>query len=272
MTKKLFLLAALCFFIFSTVFAQESDYGRIKKEYESFEYENVIRLSDNFVKQTGIADSVLADVYLMRAVSFYSVGDEISARVSFTEILKIDKNYSPNPAEISPKLISIFNEVKTEYMKSIEPPKIESDSLKQVLDSPEFLNEQMRQSILRNIALPGWGQLYKETNAKGFILSTASTANLAGMLYFIISTNKKENEYLNETNKTLIQQKYDDYNRSYKTRNILIFSYAALWIYSQIDLLLSSGSNSSDENTSVANGFIIDHSQNKIWFGYKISF
>ncbi|MBI1937991.1 MAG: hypothetical protein HYS25_07680 [Ignavibacteriales bacterium] len=272
MTKKLFFLASGFFFVFSTVFAQEGEYEKIKKEYESFGYENVIQLSDNFVKQDGIADSVLTDVYLMRAVSFYSVGDEISARVSFTEILKINKNYPPNPAEISPKLISIFNEVKTEYMKSIEPPKVESDSLKQILDSPEFLNEQMRQSILRNIALPGWGQLYKETNAKGFILSAASTANLVGMIYFIINTNKKENDYLNETGKTLIQQKYDDYNQSYKTRNILIFSYAALWIYSQIDLLLSSRSNSIEESSSVANNFIIDHSQNKIWLGYKISF
>lgn len=272
MTKKLFFLAAVCFFIFSSLFAQEGEYEKIKKEYESFGYEKVIQLSENFIKQTGIADSVFTDVYLMRAVSFYSVGDEISARVSFTEILKINKNYSPNPAEISPKLISIFNEVKTEYMKSIEPPKVESDSLKQVLESPEFINEQMRQSILRNIALPGWGQLYKETNAKGFILTAASAANLAGMIYFIINTNKKENDYLNETNKILIQQKYDEYNQSYKTRNILIFSYAALWLYGQIDLLLSPGSNSIEESSPIANNFIIEHEQNRFRIGYKISF
>ena len=45
---------------------------------------------------------------------------------------------------------------------------------------------------------------------------------------------------MNESNKLLIQQKYDDYNKSYKIRNVLIISYAVVWLYSQIDLLFFS--------------------------------
>ncbi|OGV88193.1 MAG: hypothetical protein A3J88_01340 [Melioribacter sp. RIFOXYB12_FULL_38_5] len=63
-----------------------------------------------------------------------------------------------------------------------------------------------------------------------------STANLAAMIYYVFDTNKKEDAYLKETNKFLVDQKYASYNSSYKTRNILIATYAALWIYSQIDL------------------------------------
>ncbi|MCL4551643.1 MAG: hypothetical protein M1495_24105, partial [Bacteroidetes bacterium] len=36
----------------------------------------------------------------------------------------------------------------------------------------------------------------------------------------------------------------DDYNKTYKVRNVLIATYAAIWIYSQIDLLFLDGQNS----------------------------
>ncbi|MEW6703038.1 MAG: hypothetical protein AB1298_10030, partial [Bacteroidota bacterium] len=49
---------------------------------------------------------------------------------------------------------------------------------------------------------------------------------------------RRENNYLKETDKILIAQKYDDYNRSYRVRNTLIISYAVIWVFSQLDLFL----------------------------------
>jgi hypothetical protein len=62
------------------------------------------------------------------------------------------------------------------------------------------------------------------------------------MLYFIVDANEKEKAYLSETNSVLIQSNYDKYNKSYKIRNTLIATYAAIWLYSQIDLLFFSNS------------------------------
>ncbi len=47
---------------------------------------------------------------------------------------------------------------------------------------------------------------------------------------------KKEKDYLIEIDPSLIQIKYDSYNKSYKIRNVLIISYLVIWIYSQLDL------------------------------------
>ena len=58
------------------------------------------------------------------------------------------------------------------------------------------------------------------------------------MIYFIVETDSKHKDYLTETSPHIIEGKYQKYNDSYKIRNLLIFSYAAVWIYSQLDLFL----------------------------------
>ena len=89
------------------------------------------------------------------------------------------------------------------------------------------------------------GQIYLDNKTKGWITTTVSTINLGALIYFIFDAKSKEDAYLKESNKSLMQQKYNNYNSSYKTRNILIASYVAIWLYSQIDMLFfSNGSES----------------------------
>jgi hypothetical protein len=71
---------------------------------------------------------------------------------------------------------------------------------------------------------------------KGYVVSGIGAALIASSAYFIIDTINKEKDYQNETDLNLIESKYKAYNDAYKTRNILLLSYAALLIYSQIDL------------------------------------
>lgn len=271
MIKKLLFLTYTVLLFTSVLSAQEVTYEKIKNEYLSFEYERVIQLSGNFLKGSGIEDTIKIDVHFMRAISFYSIAVEDSAISNFLSILKINKNYIPDPQNISPKIIALFDQVKSDYLKSIEPPPVISDSLKQIQNSPEYIRQQMRISIIKNIALPGLGQIHKEDLPKGYILTAVSGINLAAMIYFIFDANNKSNLYLNETNKDLIQEKYDDYNSSYKTRNLLIASYAIIWIYSQLDLLLFNNK-STDIDTSTNDGLIINPSGKDLWLGYKISF
>jgi hypothetical protein len=43
--------------------------------------------------------------------------------------------------------------------------------------------------------------------------------------------NRKEKEYLRETDPANIERMYQDYNTAYKWRNISLDIYSALWIY-----------------------------------------
>lgn len=220
------------------VFAQEVTYDAVKKEFESFNHEKVIQLSNELLKNNSLSDSLTIDLYVMRAISFYSLGDENNSKISFTEVLKIDNGYLPDPSIVSPKLISLFNEVKEAYLKTIVT--IEPGDSTKITEVPKvFDGELMKGCVARNIALPGWGQLHAGDKTKGTVLSILSGSTFASMVYFIFDTNSKEDAYLNETNKNFIQQKFNSYNSSYKIRNTLIFTYAAIWVFSQLDLFLS---------------------------------
>jgi len=246
----------------SYTLAQEVSYQKVKQLYENFDNENVIKVSDQLLQQGSLSDSLTIDVYLMRANIFYQNGDELSIRKNFENILIIKKNYTPDPSNISPKLISIFNEVKSEYLRNHpdEKPPQDSTQIKQEIKSIDPYV--MKSAVIQNILLPGLGQLYIGNNTKGWFTTSVSTLSLGVMIYSILNTNTKEDAYLKETDKLLIQQKYDDYNKSYKFRNIIIISYAVIWLYSQIDLLLySNGEKDFKDKLSQLNNFSITSSQ-----------
>ncbi len=234
MIKKIFFF--LLFLYSLNTFAQEISFEKVKREYDSFEYENVIKYSNVLLKEKSLPDTLLIDIYLMRAVSFYTLGFEDSTKESFKEILKIKSDYNADPSKISPKLITIFNQVKVDFINTLKTETIPIDST-QISKQKFFDYSLLRNSLIRNIFLPGLGQFSCGLKAKGSLLGALSLINLSAAVYYIYDTNKKENDYLNEVDNLLIQQKYDLYNKSYKTRNILIISYIALWVYSQLDLL-----------------------------------
>lgn len=223
--------------IASRALAQESTFDKVKSEYNSFQYENMIKSSDELLTKGNLNDSLKVEIYVMRAVAFYSLGNDALTRSSFESVLNIRRNYNPDPAQISPKVIAIFNEVKTDFIKNNPEPESLTDSTMHAQPVRLFSNDDSQNLILENLGLPGIAQFQLGRNPKGIILTAASAINLGAMIYYLIDTKNKENDYLNQTDKALISQKYDLYNKSYKIRNTLIISYALIWIYSQVDLL-----------------------------------
>lgn len=264
--KLKFYLTILFIFTSSLLFAQVVSYDNVKKEFNSFEYEKVIELSDSLLKsKNNLQDSILIDIYLMRAVSFYTIAREDSAAKNFEAILKINPAYSPDPLIISPKLISLFNQVKLNFT----PSQIEQSDSTITNHRNEMKEIKPAQNLvqLKNLILPGWGYLSNGFSTKGIVLSSASLLNLAGMIYFIYDTNQKEKSYLNETNKNLIPARYDEYNNAYKIRNALIISYAALWVYSQIDMLFFNS-----HNETIEKKVSYDFNTNTIFWGISYGF
>lgn len=228
----------LIFFVVTTFsYAQENPIERIKKLFnEEYEYEKVIQLSNELVNSKEIGDSTRIDLYLMRAVSFYAVGNEALARTNFENILRIRKTFTPDVTKVSSKIIVLFNEVKTEFLRVNPMEATTPEDVAKILNLAAEKESQLKNASVKNLFVPGWGQTALGATTKGILMGGLSTANLAAMIYYVFDTNKKEDAYLKETNKLLVDQKYSSYNSSYKTRNVLIVTYAALWIYSQIDL------------------------------------
>lgn len=214
----------------------------VRVNFESFEYNSVIELSNSILGNDStllLSDKI--DLLIMKGVSFYSIAEIDSSRATFIDLLKLDPTHSLDPVRISPKIISFFNTVKNEF-EEISSAAMESSN-HNVSTSAEisvFNNKLYTNSIVRSLILPGLGHLYAENKSGNWLLTSLSAANLGAMIYFIVETNNREQKYLNETSLSNIAGRYDDYNESYKIRNILIASYAAIWLYSQIDLMFNS--------------------------------
>ncbi len=221
--------------------AQNKGFDELSRAYQSFEFPKVILMADRLLAEDeNLPDSLKVEIFLMKAVANYSLDQEDEVRSSFIEILKLNENYEIDPSKISPKIISLFDKVKREY-KQITTGNLQNEQT--AIDSMQFVkypvfdpDKMITEARIRSVIFPGWGYFHIDQSTKGFVFSGLGAALLASSTYFIIDTINKEEDYQNETDVNLIQSKYNDYNDSYKTRNILLLSYAALLIYTQIDL------------------------------------
>ena len=273
MMKKLFLI--IFFFLgISFVYCQDVTFDKVQQEYAKFDYDKVIKLSDQLIAKGNISDSLMIELHLMRANVFYSNGADSLTRKSFEQILKINKKYIPDPSITSPKLISIFNEVKADYIRKnpdaemIQP----ADSTKPKQEIKYLAPVPSVSAVVKNLLLPGLGQLHYGNLTKGWLNAAASVLNIGAVIYFTIDANNKQDNYLKETDSFLIQQKYDEYNKSFKLRNTFIITYAAIWLYSQIDLLFFTNENESIQSEPVGSRINFTPSGNDFQLSFRIPF
>jgi len=213
------------------------------QEFETFQYTRVIAIADSLLNtNSNFSDNQLIDIYRIKGISEFSLQDEGQAQISFRAILNIDTTFNLDSSKTSPKIISFFNNVKSKYLTSLSKEKelrlARQDSLKSSqINLEESAEENLRKAMIRSLILPGLGHFYMGEKSKGIILTSFSTISLGSMIYFIIDANKKENEYRSETDPNLRPVRYTDFHNSTKLRNFSIITFAAIWIYSQIDIL-----------------------------------
>jgi len=259
--------------------AQDEGLNNLKSRFQSFNYGGVISLSDTLLKdKKAFSSEKLIQIYLLRGTSFYSIAKEDSAQCSFIEILKINPEYSPNPSEISPKIITFFERLRSDFIKikgNVNNKNETPDSITTFLSNPGLLKiekEIFTTAVIRSSLLPGFGHLYLKQNFKGWFLTSLSAASIGSMIYFIFDSNSKETSYLNETVPELIQNKYDEFNSAYKIRNSLIVSSIVLWLYSQIDLLSFSDDLFAEKLNAEITSNLFNNSSSNISLNFKFNF
>ena len=218
-------------------YAQESAYAEIQKLYENFEYDKVIEVSTEFLTRPEIQDSIKIDIYLMRAVSFFAKGNPEQTANSFQNILSIRKDFSPTTQILNPTLLRMFNNMKLEHLKKLTDAEAKKDSVASV--SQIIYNKQISfgSAFVKNMILPGWGQL-SLGKERGFFYGLAYIANVGALIYYAADASEKRDAYQREVNDQKFDQLYSDYNKSYKMKNNLFITYAIILLYSQLDLLL----------------------------------
>ncbi len=231
------LISILYLSILTSAIAQEHTdiFSDIDQAYKSFRYDDVIHgcqklLGDSAMARTG----QLPEIYRYMALAYYALGEMGPSYGKFYQLLLADPQYQLDPVTTPPKILRFFNEIKSTL------PPLNTDTVSAQKDTLYIFKGPEHQSILYSFILPGTGHLREGFKTKGWLITSGAALTLASSVYFIFETNRREKEYLNAVDKDIIEQKYSDYNESYRLRNISIGLYAAIWLYAQIDLLLIS--------------------------------
>jgi len=214
--------------------------NELTASFKAFEYSKVISLSNKIIAgKDSLSFEQKTDVLRMQAVAYYSIDELINAERSFVDLLNIESNFVLDPSANSPKIVTFFNSIKIKYLSSqiSASTKEEPDTLNVANLKQDF--QDYKAGMLRSIVLPGWGHYYVDEPLKGKILNLASLLTLAPGIYYSFETASREKKYLNESDRTKIETRYNSFNDAYNYRNYLMSAFTVIWMYTQYDYFFS---------------------------------
>lgn len=205
---------------------------RIKEAYNRFHFPEVVSLATQALQvEPPPSSEARVEIYTYLAFAQIALGKNEEARGAFQAALELDPTLTLDPVLVSPKIIAIFNEVRS----ALEAKK-EKETLRPILQPPQ--EDRRLGGAWRSLLLPGWGQLYKGQKRKAIVIFAVQTINISTLLYAHFKMDRAHDEYLQATDPDLIESTYDRYNSYHKLRNSFLLLTGGVWIYSHIDAAL----------------------------------
>jgi len=202
----------------------------IISSYNNFNYietDHFLDIALNEIEKFSPPDQI--QIYQYAAFRKFQQGEPFQARELFWKLLDIDPTHSLDPVTTSPKILALFQKTKIEYLGNMEErlQKIQKD----------FMYEPLP---WRSLVFPGWEQLHRGYGLKGTLWVVAGSGCLIGLVQSIIRTEQKNDEYRNATVPDVVSQKYDEYNRLYRSRYYWTYGFFAVWLASHVDAMFLS--------------------------------
>lgn len=97
--------------IFS-LFTSEKSIEELQKHFKNFEFQLAIEHAEQLLKNSKLAPEDKVKVYIIKGVSEFSINRTLDSKITFAELIFFDQNINLDPKEISPKIISFFNDLK----------------------------------------------------------------------------------------------------------------------------------------------------------------
>lgn len=234
MIRKKYIVLLLFLLATGSLRAQQT-LESLRLKYERFEYDRVIQQARDMLLHREQMDTVMVkEVLYLSAVANYSLQNVDGAMVDFLELLRLDPQYQLKPSDTSPKIIQFFEEIKTNADRTATKERIivKHDTVRVAMAQRPW-----QPAMKRSLLWPGWGQSYLGDKGKATVLRVTSVLAFSASLYGVLDCRDKEKQYHSTIEKSIMDENYQSYNRAYKVRNAALCSFAALWLYSQIDML-----------------------------------
>jgi tetratricopeptide (TPR) repeat protein len=197
--------------------------------YNNAEYENAISQLEKTLQFLGLlkrSDQIEAYKYL--AFSYVAFGDTDKAKEQFKKLLALNPRLELDPVTVSPKIIKVFDETKSEMPVSFTAQPAHEPIVK---DRGEI--------VAHSVVLPGWGQMYRGDKSKGKKIMIAAGVSLVAAIITGIISNTRHNGYLNAVDEAAIDNAYKSYKVWYNASSACFVSFLGVYLYNVGDAIFA---------------------------------
>ena len=206
----------------------------LKYLYQDLRYEQVIQQGQNLLETPqSLSPEPMEMIHQYMAFSFFNLGIQDSARAHFLSLLMLDKDFAVDPVTTSPKVLAFFNALKADYHSMVA-----NETLIRV---PHYIFQvDIRPSAAwRSALVPGWGQIYKGQDSRGYLMGGIFFTSLITTVISKIKTTDYRDHYLEATEPDEISELYSKYNNWNKVYTASVYATVSAWILSFADALWS---------------------------------
>ena len=214
------LLIAIVHFCYAQNFERQ-----LQTAYDNFDNKAVDSLLAKAVPGYGkLTDQEKVAFHKYKAFRAFQLGEQSIVQNHFRELLRIDPVYTLDPISTSPKLLTLFDKTKIEYLEQQQRRLETLSERKEFADLP-----------WRSLVFPGWEQWHRGSRIKGYSWMALGTITLAGTVQALVRTSIKHEAYLDEEDPVRLKKKYHEYNDVYQSQYYWAYSMLAVWIASHVD-------------------------------------
>lgn len=206
---------------------QQTVTGQIEQAYNNFDFETVDRLLAVAMQSIGnLPANQQTMVLKYAAFRAFQQNQTAIAEDHFRRLLLQNPGYSLDPVSTSPKLLSLFQQVKIAYYEELEQRFNELESGIFPVARP-----------WRSLVFPGWEQWHRGHRVKGALWAGVGVLTLAGTAQSIVRSRGLRDDYLNETDPQQIPQRFQEYRDVYQSQFYWSYALLACWLSAHVDAL-----------------------------------
>ncbi|MDX1439134.1 MAG: hypothetical protein R3284_04450 [Rubricoccaceae bacterium] len=206
---------------------------QVEQAYENLEYDEAESLARNALTSFDLfSPDQLVRIHTTLALVLFVQGEEFESAEQFRSALTLNPDLELDPVLVSPVTLEFFADVKQVFEEDRPAQAGAQGEIRYIL-----VEDNRPGAAMRSLVLPGWGQRHKDQRSKGWLLTGLWAASAAASVYAHVQRNSAQEAYLEETDPSLVQDRYDTYSMWHKIRGGLLIGTAAVWTYAIVDAL-----------------------------------
>jgi tetratricopeptide (TPR) repeat protein len=243
-----------------------------KNFYNGGEYEKAITELEQalqFLKQLTQLDQVEAYKYL--AFSYVAFGDKEKAKEQFRLALKLDPKMELDPSVVSPKIIKVFEEVKSEF--AANPPPVKPPVKPPVTPPAAQPHRSEAVTTAMSCCIPGLGQMYRGEKSQGTTLMIMGGVTLVSFFVTQGIAAQKHDDYLavGPDDPDAMDRAYKAYRIWYNAGAITGAAFVGVYLYNLYDIIFTKPPVKTSWGQS-DNGFYCGLKPDRLQCGYRVKF